>query len=174
LALLDALPRSPARYVFSEPSPVFRQRGAAALAEHHAAVEACSLDVDRPLDAQAVSGRFELVYAVNVLHVARDLVAALRALRERLTPGGALVLGETVRPAHDHPLPLELVFHLTPAFQTVHRVPGLRESPGFLPWASWDPLLRRAGFREVALYPEPGRALAVYPGTQLVAIVARP
>ncbi len=165
IALLEALGDRVGRLVLSDVAPVLLARGRRAVqaAFPAAPVEARTLDVDRPLAEQGVeAASFDLVLGVNILHAAEDVEASLRALRGALAPGGALVLGEATRAAPSRPVPLELVFQLSDAFA------------GFLPWAAWPPLLRRAGFEQVETLPaDMKRCVEAYPDFTLCALVAR-
>ncbi len=132
------------------------------------------MDLNRPPVAwPAGAGRFDLVYAVNVLHAVHDLLPVLRGLRGLLAPAGALVLGECVRPRRGHPVHPEFIFQLLDELQSVRLDPELRPEPGFLDAASWGASLERAGFARVRFIPELGRAVAAYPEHTLAAIIAR-
>lgn len=145
-----------AEYRFTDVAPAFLRRAQRTLPEEAPGLPFTfgSLDVNRPLDGQGLSGmRFDGIVGINVLHVARDLPAALADLRAHLAPGGRLVLGECLKPALDRPIYLEFFFEFMSGFREVELVPGLRPAYGFLTPEHWAALLRHAGFREVVEVP---------------------
>jgi len=171
VALLEELDRQGrladlALYDFTEPSPFFRRRGEREL---HArfpgvALRARGLDIDLPYEEQGpVDGPYDLAVGVNVLHVARDLVATLTRLREALRPGGWLVAGECLRLFPDQPVPADLVFQIFRSFTEVSTDPELRPSHGFLEPSSWRRALAAAGFEEVSVVPDLDRIRDLYP-----------
>ncbi len=180
-ALLEALLRSgkpPSRYVFTELHPAFLRRGTRVV--HAALPPGCELatlryDLDLDPAEQGVKpGAFDLVLAVNTLHLAQDVVTALRRLRSLLAPGGALVLGELIRPGYDAAVHLELPFTLLKAYREAPPSAGIRERPGFLCADGWRVALLAAGFDDVGLLPA-ALALCVerYPGFYCGALTAR-
>lgn len=166
-ALLGRLGARAARYTFTELSPVLLPKGAARLrAAAPAGVELATqlVDLDRPLAAQGVApAGADLIFAVNTLHAVADLPTSLRALREALAPGGALVLVECVLPSPAAALAPELIFRLSPQF--AHG--GFRDEPG------WRAALAAAGFAPPALLPELAAAHAAYRPFAMAAITAR-
>ena len=154
------------RYRFTEPSPFFRRGAERRLRQLHPdlPLEARGLDVDQPLAAQGEgAAEHDLVYAVNVLHVARDLPATLRELHRVLAPGGLLVAGEAMRPAPGAAVPIELVFRLLDGYRDVMVDRELRPEPGFLTPEGWRGLLTAAGFRDVEVVPDHRAIHAIYP-----------
>jgi SAM-dependent methyltransferase len=181
LALLEALAeadRQPASYIFTELQPAFLRRGLRAV--QAAAPAACEVrgaryDINRsPEEQELVPGAFDLIFGVNTLHLARDLVRSLAWLRSLLAPGGALVLGELVRPAGGRGVHLELPFALLDSYRQ-HPVDGeIRTRAGFLTAGSWGRALERAGFGEVAMLPaQLARCVERYPGFYCGAFTAR-
>lgn len=169
--LLDELARrgrlgQVARYKPTEPSPFFRRRGERELKARFPQVPLTfrALDVDQPFVAQGLSTELrDLVVGVNVLHVARDLGAALARIRETLVPGGWLVAGECLRLFPSQPVPADLVFQLFRSFTDVGTDPVLRPHHGFLEPSSWRTALEAAGFVEVAVVPDLERIRTIYP-----------
>ena len=170
-ALLDELARRGRLgdlelYDFTEPSPFFRRRGERELkaALPTLPLRSRTLDLDRPLAAQETAPEScDLVYGVNVLHVARDLGAALREIRSALRPGGWLVAGECLRLFPDQPVPADLVFQIFDSFTRVETHPELRPEHGFMAPESWRRALAAAGFEEVAVVPDLDRIRELYP-----------
>ncbi len=89
-----------------------------------------------------------------MLHVARDLGAALRRIRAALAPDGWLVAGECLRLFPGQPVPAELVFQLFKSFVEVETDPELRPDNGFLEPRHWRLALGRAGFVDVGVVPD--------------------
>jgi SAM-dependent methyltransferase len=176
-AVLEALGDRVASYTYSDVAPTLLVRGRRHLQARfpEATLAFQRIDLNKPLADQRVEpASFDLIVGVNTLHVADDLVRALADLRAALAPGGALVLGETMRPTQSEPLAFEFVFQLTEAFQQLVQVPGLREEPGFLAGESWPPLLEQAGFADVRTYPvDLAAAIAACRPASLCALVAR-
>jgi SAM-dependent methyltransferase len=163
-------------YDVTEPVPFFRRRAERTLSAGHpgAPLAFGALDVNAPWAAQgAAPGGHELVYGVNVMHLARDLDAALGEARAALAPGGILVLGEGLRPGPDVPVAAELPFQLLESFADVQTDPETRPSAGFLTAEAWLAALRRAGFADVALVPDAIRLRALVPAFLAAAVVGR-
>jgi len=124
-------------------------------------------------EAAITPGSYSLVYGVNVLHVARDLAATLGQLRNALSEGGMLVMGECVRPFPDTPLHLELVFNLLSSFRDAVLVPGWRPNGGFLTPEQWTAALEANGFEDIRIFPDIAAIRDAYPSFVVAAIVAR-
>src|SRR5204863_6783717 len=97
---------------------------------------------------------FDLVYGVNVLHVAKDLLFSLAQARDALAPGGCLVISECVRPYLNQPMYPELVFQILDSFTDVDIDPEFRPNPGFLTADHWRRAFNRAGFEHTEVKPE--------------------
>ena len=163
-------------YHFTEISPLFLKRAQRNLtARHpHCRFLFSALDIDRTFSQYSVAAEaYSLIYGVNVLHVARDLAATLRELRNALGPGGTLVMAECVRPFPDTPLHLELVFNLLGSFRDAVRVPDWRPNGGFLTPEQWTAALEANGFEAVRIFPDIGAIREAYPSFVMAAIMAR-
>ena len=178
LAALTAAGAPPARYVFTELQPAFLRRGTRAA--KGAALPDCELSALRfdinldPAGQGLDPGRFDLVFGVNTLHLARDLMRTLANLRALLRPGGALVVGELLRPGPDAPVHLELPFTLLAEYRDAPPIPGVRSRPGFMSPRGWIRALESAGFSEIRVLPaQIERCAEVYPGFYSGAITAR-
>lgn len=148
-------------YRFTEPNAFFRRRAQRELARQHAEVpfEFGTLDLDQPWEGQ---NDFELVYGVNVFHVAHDLLPALERARAALRPGGWLVLGECLRPHESQPMYPELIFQVLDSFNSVTLIPELRPVAGFLTSGQWRGALHAAGFSQVQIKPAVEQILSLY------------
>jgi SAM-dependent methyltransferase len=153
--------------------PFFRRRAERTLvaAWPAAPLAFAALDLNRPWAAQGVApGGQQLVWGVNVFHLARDLDAVLREARDALAPGGWLVIGEGMRPFADRPVGAEMPFQLLESFTDVRLDPVRRPTAGFLTAEHWCDTLARAGFAPVELVPDAIRLRAVYPGFMTAAV----
>jgi SAM-dependent methyltransferase len=163
-------------YVVSEPSAFFRRRGERRLRgrAERPVLTFGNLDIDRPWAEQGMAeATFDLVFAVNVLHVADDLIFSLQEARRHLQPGGWLVAGECLRPFTGYPVYIEFVFRLLDSFLEVRTAPDVRPEPGFLTPEAWQRALSRAGFAEIEIIPDHGRIREIEPRFFLGALCAR-
>lgn len=176
-AFLDAAPAIRlARYDVTEPVVFFRRRTERALPARHPDVPFAfgALDLNQPWTAQDVApGSHDLVWGVNVFHLAHDLDAVLREAHAALAPGGWLVVGEGIRPAPGVPVGAEFPFQLLDSFTAVTLDPVTRPEPGFMTAEPWLAAFARAGFDDVAIVPDVVRLRALYPGFFAAAICGR-
>jgi SAM-dependent methyltransferase len=113
------------------------------------------VDMDRDLEEQGIApGSADVVYAVNTVHIARDLHATLRRIRAALKPGGAAVFSECVRPFPGQPIYVEFVFNFLENFTGVVTDPATRPNHGFLTPANWRDALAAAGFERPEILPD--------------------
>jgi SAM-dependent methyltransferase len=168
LKLLDErglLPRVE-RYLVTEPNAYFRRCNQRKLAAQHSNVplEWATLDLDLPWNSQGISpGTFDLVYAVNVMHISKDLLFSLNEARSALATDGWLVIGECVRPFPDQPIYPELMFQILDSFTNVEIDPEIRPNPGFLTAEQWRRAFFRAGFGDRNVAPDIDRIREFYP-----------
>lgn len=163
-------------YHLTDVSPLFLKRAQRNVSRRHPQVplSAGQLDIDRPFaDQGLVQNSYSLAYGVNVLHVARDLSATLRELRQVLQRDGMLVMGECVRPFEGRSFHLELVFNLLSAFRDAVLVPGWRPNGGFLTPEQWRAALEANGFDDVRVFPDIPAIRDDYPSFVAAALVAR-
>lgn len=163
-----------ARYRFTDLVPAFLRSAQRTLAQGGpSGLEFGKLDIDRPFAPQGVApGTCDIVYAVNTVHVARDLGFTLEQIHETLSPHGLLVLGECVRPFPERVTYVEFVFNLIAAFRDPLLDPEFRPQPGFLTPEQWIAALSRFGFREITFYPEIRELRHDFPDLLVTAIVA--
>ncbi|MEM1182602.1 MAG: class I SAM-dependent methyltransferase [Acidobacteriota bacterium] len=164
------------QYRFTDISPVFLRRGQRALAAAAPDVPlvAGRLDIDKPLEEQGVEpASVDLLFAVNTVHVARDLGATLGDLFATLAPGGRLVMGEGIRPFAGQAIYSELVFLLLESFRNPVLHPDYRPAGSFLTPEQWTLALESAGFVDVELLPDITRVREHYPSFLVASVSAR-
>ena len=163
LALLERL-RAAGRwpefreYRFTELVPAFLRRGERALVTRWpdaAFLSFCPLDMNQPFAAQGVErASVGLVYAVNTLHVARDLAFTLGQVFQSLSPGGRLIISECVRPLPGQAIDVEFIFNLMETFRSPVLHPLYRPNGGFLTPELWHRALEAARFVDVRFIPD--------------------
>ncbi|HEV8618403.1 MAG TPA: class I SAM-dependent methyltransferase [Candidatus Udaeobacter sp.] len=154
------------RYFITEPNAFFRRRGQRELAKQYPdlPLKWDALDINSPWDTQGVaSGEFDLVYAVNVLHISKDLLFSLNQARSALKGNGWLVIGECLRPHANQPIYPELMFQILESFTEVQTDPEFRPNPGFLTANHWRRAFTRAGFQGVEVAPDIDGIREIYP-----------
>ena len=154
------------RYVITEPNAYFRRCNQRKLAAQYPnlPLEWSTVDLDSPWSAQGVgSGGFDLVYAVNVMHVSKNLLFSLKEARSALGGDGWLVIGECVRPYDNQPMYPELMFQILNSFINVETNPEFRPNPGFLTAEQWRRAFLRAGFLRTEIAPDIERIRDIYP-----------
>jgi SAM-dependent methyltransferase len=165
-----------ASYRVTEPVALFRRRAERTLAATEPGVPFtfAGLDLNEPWAAQGVApGSADLVWGVNVFHLARRLDAVLGEALAALAPGGALVVGEGLRPCPAGPVDAEFPFQLLESFTAVEVDPATRAVHGFLTAEEWLGALRRAGFAAVEVVPDPIRLRPFYAGFLAGAVCGR-
>jgi polyketide synthase PksN len=154
------------RYFITEPNAFFRRRSQREMAKHYPylAVRWGTIDLNLPWDAQGVApGEFELIYAVNVLHISKDLLFSLNQARSALADDGWLVIGECLRPYVGQPIYPELMFQILESFTDVQTDREIRPNPGFLTADQWRRAFNRAGFHSTDVAPDVDVIRDIYP-----------
>jgi SAM-dependent methyltransferase len=154
------------RYLITEPNAFFQRRAQRQLSQQYPnkPLEWGVLDMNLPWDSQEiVRDEFDLVYGVNVLHVAKDLLFSLGQVRGALAPDGCLIISECVRPYLNQPMYPELVFQILDSFTDVDIDPEFRPNPGFLTADHWRRAFSRAGFEHTEVKPELDGIREIYP-----------
>ncbi|GAA3983107.1 amino acid adenylation domain-containing protein [Thermobifida alba] len=100
---------------------------------------------------------FDVVVAANVLHNAVDAAAALRRIRELLTPGGHLVSIETTR---EHNPPLLVSMEFLDGLDGGHRDVRAEADQTFLTRGQWEDLYAEADAHPAAVLPDADDRLA--------------
>jgi SAM-dependent methyltransferase len=164
-------------YRFTELVPAFLRRGQQAVQRTFPDATWMTfgaLDMNRPFAEQSIArDAASLVYAVNTIHVARDLDVTLGEIFHALAPGGHLVMSECVHPAPGDALAVEFIFNLMETFRAPVLHPAHRPNGGFLTPAQWRGALGAAGFVDVRLLPDIERMAERFPAFCVAAIGAR-
>ena len=154
------------RYSVTEPNAFFRRRAQRGLTSRFKDVpfEFTTLDLNHPWPAQiAPPHEFDLIYAVNVFHVSKDLLFSLKQAASMLREGGWLVIGECLRPRSNQPIYPELMFQNLDSFNDVQTDPDIRPRPGFLTPEQWRIAFERSEFAETAIAPDIEKIREFYP-----------
>jgi SAM-dependent methyltransferase len=145
-------------YHFTELVPAFLRRGQQAVQGRFPDLPGLTfapLDMNRPFEPQGVApGSRSVVYAVNTLHVARDLDFTLGEIRAALAPGGRLIVSECVRMQPGQPLNAEFIFNLMATFRSQRPDTPGQPPAGFLLPEQWQATLEAAGFTDVRFLPD--------------------
>jgi SAM-dependent methyltransferase len=181
LALFERLARDAAvsrigRYVFTEIVPTFLRRAERAIKASglSPSVEFLRLDMNRDFEQQGLAaGCADVLYAVNTVHIARDLGATLQQVRTTLAPGGVAVFSECVRPFPGQPIYVEFVFNFLENFTGVATDPATRPNHGFLTPADWRRALHAAGFESTQVLPDVEQLARHYDAFFVAAVSAR-
>jgi SAM-dependent methyltransferase len=161
----DLLPRLE-RYVVTEPNAYFRRCNQRKLTAEYPnlPLEWATVDLDLPWSEQGIApGEFDLVYAVNVMHISKNLLFSLNEARSALDADGWLVIGECVRPYDNQPMYPELMFQILDSFTNVETDPEIRPNPGFLTAKQWRHAFSRARFPRTEITPDIERIREIYP-----------
>jgi SAM-dependent methyltransferase len=153
-------------YLITEPSAFFRRRAQRELSKQYPnlPLEWGALDLNLRWETQGVfRGEFDLVYAVNVIHISEDLLFSLNQAGFALAEDGWLVIGECLRPYVNQPIYPELMFQILESFTEVQLDPEIRPNPGFLTTDQWRRAFTRAGFEHVKVAPDIDRIREIYP-----------
>jgi len=154
------------RYLVTEPNAFFTRCSQRKLAKQYPGLplEWAALNLDLPWTGQGINAaEFDLVYAVNVMHISKDLVFSLKEARWTLAHDGWLVIGECLRPYPNQPMYPELMFQILESFTNVQIDPEIRPNPGFLTAGQWRVAFTRAGFQRTEVVPDSDRIREIYP-----------
>jgi len=129
--------------------------------------------MNRPFAEQGVApGSVSVVFAVNTLHVARDLGFTLAEALRALEPGGRLVVSECMLPRPRQPIYAEFVFNLAETFRSPRLHPLYRPRGGFLTPEQWRAAVEAAGFVDIRFLPDIVRVRNQVPDFLVAAIGA--
>jgi len=145
-------------YRFTELIPAFLRRGQRELQTRFPDLECLTfapLDMNRPFEGQGVAAdSVSVVYAVNTLHVADDLLFALGEIFRALEPGGQLIVSECVRMLPGQSLSAEFIFNLMATFRSRASTSPGQPPAGFLLPGQWKAAMESAGFVDVRFLPD--------------------
>ncbi|MTJ80856.1 MAG: SDR family NAD(P)-dependent oxidoreductase [Telmatospirillum sp.] len=145
-AVLDLLPPSRTRYLFTDVSAAFVQKAEVRFGSW-GFVDFAVFDLEADPSGQGLSpGRAHLVLAADVLHATSDIARSLRHVRSLLSPGGQLLALELTRP----PFWFDLVFGLLSGWWGFSDE-SLRPDHACLSGTAWRACLAGAGFDDIAL-----------------------
>ncbi len=141
--VLPFLPSDRTQYVFTDLSNHFFNKGKQKFSDYPF-LDYQLLDIEKsPLEQGFSPHSFDVVIASQVLHATKDLSQTLQHVHQLLSPQGALVMLELLKPARW----IDLVFGLTEGwwhFTDLH----LRTDYPLLSFDKWEALLRARGFDE--------------------------
>lgn len=145
--LLPVLPPKQTNYTFTDVGGLLLNRAKEKFADYPF-VDYRFLDIQKSPTEQGYSSHgFDVVIAVNVLHVTRNIAEALEHLRSLLAPGGFLLLWEVTKPQLDFDITDGLLMN---PLEDEERSRG---NP-FLSKEQWQEKLRSHGFSEVTVFSE--------------------
>lgn len=143
------------RYVFSDISPLFLRNGNKILLNglrDEIAYELKKVDFNYSfLEQEIERDSLDIVYGVNALHVAKNLLETLKNIYSVLKVNGSLIICEHIRPDRNSPLYMELFFNLLETYTNVETDPTYRPSHGFLAINDWLDILQMVGFKRVEI-----------------------
>lgn len=145
--LLPALPSKQTNYTFTDVGKLFlshaRQKFSA-----YPFVDFGLLDIEKPPTEQGYPSQgFDVIIAVNMLHVTRNMDDTLEHVSSLLAPGGLLLIWEITQPALDFDITYGLVMN---PVEDAERNQG---NP-FLSTEQWRKSLLAHGFAQVAVFPD--------------------
>jgi hybrid polyketide synthase/nonribosomal peptide synthetase ACE1 len=108
------------------------------------------LDINKEFgDQEFQKESFDIIYGVNVLHIARDLGFSLWNLYNCLNKNGILVIAETTRPVESRAMHHEIIFNLLENYYSVKLDAEMRPTHGFLTKNTWISNFEKAGFSNI-------------------------
>ncbi|HVT98186.1 MAG TPA: methyltransferase, partial [Acidobacteriaceae bacterium] len=146
----------PQEYLFTDISPLLVRRTQERIGTEPF-FRAQTFNLEQDAAAQAISGRFDVILAVNVLHATSDIRATLRCLRNLLTGDGHLLITEVIGKQRWSDLTVGL---LEEWWRFTDR--DLRPDHPALPAGRWKQVLLDEGFADVRAVPATGHGLFAY------------
>lgn len=135
------------RYDFTDVSPTLVDNARAEFGHQYPQMNFGILDIERDYSDQGFpDDMYDLVIAVQVLHITNNLKATLRRTRKSLKVGGKLVLQEALNPSGGI---LSFIFGLFPGWW-LGAEDGRTLAPS-IALEAWDSLLKEVGFSGVEL-----------------------
>lgn len=145
--LLPLLPSQRTKYTFTDVGSFFLEEAKKKF-QDYPFVEYKFLDIEKSLTEQGYTSQsFDIVIAVNVLHVTQDLGKTLDTVRSLLAPGCFLLIQEITQP--------QLEFDITDGL-LMSPLEDEQRSQGnpFFSKEQWQELLHQHGFTKVAAFSE--------------------
>ena len=141
-------------YICSDISPVLLKIARQNLIEERAEstfnISFKRLNFNQEFNRQGIEHEsLSVVYGVNSLHVAKDLLFTLKEINRSLRGGGVLVITECVRSTNNRFPFQEVIFNMLDNYRDVTLDPDYRPTYGFLDLAHWKKLLKVSGFCNV-------------------------
>ncbi len=142
-------------YWVTEPNAFFHRKGQRLLTSKYPETpfKAQPLDINKPWREQLTCDRFDLIYSVNTLHVAKNISFTLDQAKQ-LLPQGWFVAGECLRPFPQQPVYIEMIFQILDSFLDVELNASLRPQPGFLTPEQWRGWFENSGFSSYSITPD--------------------
>ncbi len=141
-------------YVFTDISPILLRTGNKAIMEEIIDIQMIqlkTLDFNKSFSSQGIKpDNFDIIFGVNSLHAAKDLISSMEYIFYALKPGGSIILSECVRPGKNNLLFQELIFNLLDSYCDVE-LSEFRPMPGFLDVKSWQGIFEKTKFKNIEL-----------------------
>ncbi|OTA67063.1 putative polyketide synthase [Hypoxylon sp. EC38] len=148
------------RYDFTDVSAAFLDRAREEFRHYHSQMTFGVLDIERDFTEQGFpAGQYDVLLAVSVLHISRDLISTVKRIRQALQPGGKLIMQESFTPSG---WTLGYIFGLFPGWWM-----GVEDNRVLSPSISidaWDTILRENGFSGVDIVRDLGQEGAFHYG----------
>ncbi|NDK36498.1 non-ribosomal peptide synthetase/type I polyketide synthase [Rhodovulum sulfidophilum] len=149
--LLPLLRPETDRYLFTDIGPAFVEAARQTFVEYGQA-EYAVLDIGQDPEGQGVApGTADIAVAVNVLHAAPDIDAALAHTAALLAPGGFLILDELTS--------ADCLSEISTGLLIPSVTDARREGQPFMTPEGWRAALEAAGFEDIRILPDPGGPL---------------
>lgn len=160
LALLDCLFKERQcnkikEYILSDISPIFLRQANQSLMHKFPNFNDFvlkRLDFNQMFLSQRFSTKsIDVVYSVNALHVADDLLFTLAEIRKILRKSGLLIMAEFIRSDETETPHPEFIFNLLDSYRMVKIDRKLRKTVGFLTCDAWEKILKKAGYTNIEI-----------------------
>ena len=141
------------RYIISDISPMFVRLAKKNIKESILSdmpIETMRVDLNQSLsEKSSMLNEIDVIYGVNSLHVAYDIMATTKEIFRILRPGGLLVISECIRESKESVLIQELILNVLESYIDVKIDDYYRTTPGFLTKAEWIRIFEKTGFEDI-------------------------
>jgi len=160
LVLLDSLfkeshPNIINEYILSDISPIFLRQASQSLMHQFPDFNDFILkrfDFNKEFLSQRLMLKsIDIVYSVNALHVAYDLLFTLSEIKKVLKKGGLLIMAEFIRSVETGTPHPEFIFNLLDSYRLVKIDEKLRKTAGFLTSDAWNKILKKSGYKDIEI-----------------------